>query len=224
MNNDVYNIDYTRLLPEPLKNDASILALGKTIANELQENIRLARFALIYPRIDELDERTLDILARDFHVDWYDDTYPIEAKRAVIKSSIRIHKRLGTKFAVVMAIGDIFPKSEVQEWFEYGGKPYHFRLSIYGGSSNNLKKLYPKIQYAKNLRSVMDDITFIIPDNATTIYAGTKEAAYSKQVGTKISYNDESVFSVTTSLNVAAFRCASTKRLSAKVTYNEYSQ
>ncbi|MCM1059677.1 MAG: phage tail protein I [Eubacterium sp.] len=130
MSNTAYNVDFARLLPEPLKNDETMLALGRAISGELQQNIQLARFTIIYPRIDELDETTLDILARDLHVDWYNDAYPIEAKRAVIKSSVQIHKRLGTKYAVVKALGDLFPNTEVQEWFEYGGTHHHFRIIL----------------------------------------------------------------------------------------------
>jgi len=130
MNNTVYDVDFTRALPAPLRNDENMLALGRVIAGELQENIKLARLAVIYPRIDELDEDVLDVLARDLHVDWYEDSYPIETKRAVIKSSVRVHKRLATKYAVVTALDSVFPNSTVQEWFEYGGNPFCFRIVL----------------------------------------------------------------------------------------------
>ena len=35
----------------------------------------------IYTRIDELPEWLLDILARDFAVDWYDRSYTLEEKK-----------------------------------------------------------------------------------------------------------------------------------------------
>ena len=130
MNNTVYDIDFTRALPEPLKNDDNMLALGRAIAGELQENIRMSRLAIIYARLDELDEGILDILARDLHVDWYEDTYPVGAKRQVIKDSVKIHKRLGTKYAMTTALGSVFPNTEVQEWFEYGGTHHRFRIIL----------------------------------------------------------------------------------------------
>lgn len=163
MNNSVYDIDYTRLLPEPLKNDSTMLALGVSISDTLQENIRLARLDIIYPRIDELDELTLDILARDFHVDWYDDTYPIEAKRAIIKSSVRIHKRLGTKYAVVKAIGDIFPNSEVEEWFEYGGTHHRFRIVLDLTNSKaplDLPQIIKATKFYKRLSAHLDEVIY----------------------------------------------------------------
>lgn len=163
MNNTAYNVDYTRKLPEPLKNDITMLSLGKAIAEELQENIRIAKLAVIYPRIDELDETTLDILARDLHVDWYDDTYPVGAKRNVIKNSVRIHKRLGTKFAVTSAIGDIFPNSEVQEWFEYGGTHHRFRILLDLSNAQaplNLSQIVKAAKFYKRLSAHLDEVVY----------------------------------------------------------------
>ena len=121
--NDLYSIDFTRSLPPALKNDPNMLALAQTIAEQLQATARQIKQNIIYARIDELDEQTLDILAYDLHVDWYDYSYPIEVKRRTIKDSVRVHRRLGTKYAVETALGAVFPGTKVQEWFEYEGQP-----------------------------------------------------------------------------------------------------
>lgn len=187
MNNTVYDIDFTRLLPEPLKNDETMLALGKSIANELQENIRLAKMAIIYPRIDELDESMLDILARDLHVDWYNDAYPVEAKRTVIKSSVRVHKRLGTKFAVITAICDLFPNSEVQEWFEYGGTHHHFRILLDLTNSKappRLPEIIKAAKFYKRLSAHLDEVIYqmsaVIEISAETAIYGYKTSVTGK--------------------------------------------
>jgi len=163
MSNTAYNVDFTRVLPEPLKNDGTMLALGRAIAGELQQNIRLARLTIIYPRIDELDEATLDILARDLHVDWYNDAYPIAAKRAVIKSSVQIHKRLGTKYAVVKALGDLFPNTEVQEWFEYGGTHHHFRIILdltNAKAPADLSQIVSAARFYKRLSAHLEEVIY----------------------------------------------------------------
>lgn len=163
MNNTVYNVDFTRALPQPLKNDESMLALGRAIAGELQQNIQLARLTLIYPRIDELDETLLDILARDLHVDWYNDTYPIAAKRAIIKSSVQIHKRLGTKYAVVKALGDLFPNTEVQEWFEYGGTHHRFRIILdltNAKAPADISQIVSAAKFYKRLSAHLEEIIY----------------------------------------------------------------
>jgi len=128
--NDVYSIDFTRALPPYLASKPNMLALAKTIAAPLQENIHLARLTLIFHRIDELEEDVLDILARDMHVDWWDDRLPTEIKRRILKDSVRVHKRLGTKFAVVTALRNVFPNTEVEVWHEYGGIHHRFRIIL----------------------------------------------------------------------------------------------
>ena len=161
MTNTVYDVDFTRALPDPLKNDDKMLALGRVIAGELQENIRLARLTIIYARIDELEENILDILAHDLHVDWYDDSYPIAAKRQVIKDSVKVHKRLGTKYSMVTALRSVFPNTEVEEWFEYGGKPFCFRIILdmsYAKSSIDIHQIIWNIEYHKRLTTHLDRI------------------------------------------------------------------
>jgi len=92
--NDILTIDLTRALPQCLKQDETMLALANIIVAELQKNAVDSRLATIYARIDE---SILDILAYDLHVDWYNYYDPVSAKRAVIKSSVKVHKRLGNR-------------------------------------------------------------------------------------------------------------------------------
>ena len=208
--------------PYALTTSNNMIALAKAASEELvklyQDNDLLA----IYTNIDQLDEALLDILAYDFKVDWYEFAAPVENKRQAIKECILVHKRKGTKYALEIALHSMFQDAKVEEWFEYGGQPYHFKLTVYGGSSGGgLRNLYLKMQYAKNLRSVMDDATFIIiPDNTADIFAGTKGAGQVKRIGAKILYHDESVFTVTATLHTATIRCAATKRLYVKITHS----
>jgi len=189
MNNTAYNVDFTRALPQPLKNDESILALGRAIAGELQQNIQLARLTIIYPRIDELDEATLDILARDLHVDWYNDAYPIAAKRAVIKSSVQIHKRLGTKYAVVKALGDLFPNTEVQEWFEYGGTHHHFRIILDLTNAKAPADISQIISAAKFYKRLSAHLEEIIYQMSAVIEIHTETVFYKYRTGLTDTYS-----------------------------------
>lgn len=86
---ELHSADFTRSLPPPLKNDPTMTALARVIAEQLQTTARQIRRNIIYARIDELDEQTLDVLAYDLHVDWYDYSYPIEVKRQTINTDSR---------------------------------------------------------------------------------------------------------------------------------------
>jgi len=170
MNNDLYSIDFTRALPPPLQEDPKILALSKVIAAELQKTTREIKKNIIYARIDELDEHLLDILAYDLHIDWYDYNYSIDVKRAVIKNSVRIHRKLGTKYAVEAALNDVFPGTKVEEWFEYEGDPYLFRVIIGattgGVSADKQAAVLERIRFYKNLRSHLEAIKYKIEKEA----------------------------------------------------------
>lgn len=116
--------------PPSLAVDTDKYALAKTVAEELSKLIGDCNKLLIYSRIDELDETLLDILAFDFNVSWYWYNGTIETKRDQIKSCFYVHRHLGTKSALVTAISALCPGSDVEEWFEYGGEPYYFRIVI----------------------------------------------------------------------------------------------
>ena len=113
-NEDFYSADFTNSLPPALKNDPDMMALAQTISAQLQTTAAEVRKNIIYARIDELDEATLDVLAYDLHVDWYDYSYPIEVKRRTIRDSIQVHRRLGTKYAVEKALGAVYPGTKVE--------------------------------------------------------------------------------------------------------------
>ena len=181
--NDLYSIDFTRSLPPALKNDPNMLALARSIAEQLQVTAQQIKQNIIYARIDELDEQTLDILAYDLHVDWYDYSYPIEVKRRTIKDSVKVHRRLETKYAVETALGAVFPGTKVQEWFEYGGDPFRFKVIIgaaEGVTAQQQAAVLERVRFYKNLRSHLETISYQM-EQATTIHVAGYHA-----IGTRL--------------------------------------
>lgn len=153
-------------LPPALRSDPSVVALAGALGEVLAARPAEIGRLLIYPAIDTLDEPLLDILARDFKVDWWDPEYTLEEKRRTLKDSWRVHKLLGTKAAVVMAISAIYPHTQVLEWFEYGGDPYHFRLdiNITNDSIDSVKqrRVLERLNFYKSLRSHNDGVTYFV--------------------------------------------------------------
>ena len=163
-------------LPPALQKDPSAVALAETMADLLARRRSEIEQLRIYPVIDRLDEQLLDILAYDFKVDWWDADYSLEEKRRTLKDSWRVHKVLGTKAAVETALRAIYPKAQVQEWFEYGGEPYRFKLDIdlTGELSDAARpwRVMERVNYYKSLRSHLDSIEFTIDMGAVILYAG----------------------------------------------------
>lgn len=117
-------------LPDVLREDKRIFALATIIADALAKRPKEIDRIRIYPQIDKLPEELLDILAYDLKVDWYGYNYNLKAKRAQIKNSFKVHRTLGTRGAVERALSDLYPGTELEEWFEYDGEPFHFRVML----------------------------------------------------------------------------------------------
>lgn len=160
--------DIFRALPPVLKKDEGFAALGKIIAEQLAKNRTLTEKTLIYPAIGALDESVLDALAYDLNVPWYDYEGTLESKRSTIRECMQIHQYKGTKYAVETALRSVYEEVRVREWFEYGGKPYHFKVVIFDSSSDEdkRKRVLAKIQYYKNLRSVLEETIYEISVSA----------------------------------------------------------
>lgn len=164
MPNSIFDADFVQILPQALSGDQKMVALATALEKELKATTNDIKNAAIYARIDEIPETLLDVLAYDFHCDWYDVSYPIEIKRALLKNNIRMHKHLGTKYAVETALQDIYSSAFVEEWFQYAGRPYTFLVNVAIGNTgikeDEIFQMIRRMWYYKNLRSHCEHITF----------------------------------------------------------------
>lgn len=152
-------------LPAALQKDPSAVALAEAMADLLARRPDEIEQLRIYPVIDRLDARLLDILAYDFKVDWWDAEYSLEEKRQTLKDNWLVHRRLGTKYAVRTALNAVCPGTVVQEWFEYGGEPYYFKVILPAAGELTIekqKRALSRIQSYKNLRSHLEKIIALI--------------------------------------------------------------
>ena len=161
--NDIYSTDFSDFLPGALRHDPKMIALARTLTEQLLTVSGSMDNVLIYSRFEELPEDLVDILAYDMHVDWYDYSYPLQVKRDMVKNSVKVHKKMGTKYAMETALGSIWPKSEVEEWFNYGGEPHHFRVVCDVTEDRitaSFAQLVKAIRMYKRLSSHLDGIVY----------------------------------------------------------------
>lgn len=176
--------------PPALKQDASLAALADAAAELFSVRRSEIELLKIYACIDELPETLVDILARDFKADWWDPEYSLKEKRQTLKDSWRVHKTLGTKAAVETAISAIYPNTQVVEWWEYGGEPYHFRLHINVSEDNiesdKQRRVLERLDYYKSLRSHLDTINYRMTARPAAAVAGTVCTQCGMRVGVEI--------------------------------------
>lgn len=127
---DIYNTMLLDLLPPNLKQDPDMIAASKSIDNDFLEVVNEAKTCILLPNIDNLDSDVIDVLAWQQHVDFYDISLDLDKRKTLVKNSIPWHKRKGTPSVVEEFISTFYKNSKIEEWFEYGGNPYYFRILL----------------------------------------------------------------------------------------------
>ncbi|WP_432643625.1 phage tail protein I [Acidaminococcus sp.] len=155
------DFDLKLVLPSSISGDKGVKETADAVSEALNAVTDLIPMELVYSRIDSLPEDILDILARQFHVDDYDDTANIETKRSQVRSAIAIHRYKGTVYAVRQVVDNLAGGAKVKEWPEYNGQPYHFRVEGMPDEVRNgtaVDNLTRAIDNAKNVRSWLDEL------------------------------------------------------------------
>jgi phage tail P2-like protein len=113
------------LLPQNATPFETALSLTSTpILDVDMDVIRRSRLA------GQCDGRLLPWLALRVSVDLWRWDWPEATKRAVISGSFRYHQTKGTVYALKRALADLDFGTAVSEWFQYGGDPYYFRVTV----------------------------------------------------------------------------------------------
>ena len=146
-----------RLVTSPLKSDPSARAY-----NAMAERLgSIDCTPLLVYLIDTVPAPVLPYLAEQFHIlgnEGWLLAINDGQKRSLIKAAIELHRHKGTRWAVEQVLVVLGHTGEVQEWFEYAGDPYHFRVIIYYNalaplSTDQKRQLAAMIWEYKNKRS-----------------------------------------------------------------------
>lgn len=151
------------ILPSSIQSDQTVQDVAKSIQRSLGITDENIENTLIFSQIDTIPEEVIDTLAWQFHVDTYDIGLNIDQKRQLVKNAIKNHKYKGTSWAVKSVIDVLLHYAKVENWWEYQGDPYHFRINGSSGplvSADQVEKLVNAINQAKNVRSWLDGISF----------------------------------------------------------------
>ena len=133
-------------------NSKKTLAPVNDINLKIFDEICEERFAqldlesLLVSIIDNVPVDALPHLAEQYHITgnegWLQALSETE-KRNLIKSSIKMHRYKGTKYALEEIFKTLNIVGNIEEWFNYGGDPYHFKviLQVFNRSINKETEL-----------------------------------------------------------------------------------
>jgi phage tail P2-like protein len=161
---ELSNISILNLMPPNLASDPKVKMAAEAFDEVLRNIITKIPNVAVIPNLvlnKTVDAVLVDLLAWQFHVDFYDPKMPVEVRRDLVLKSLDWHFHKGTPFVVEEIVMTVFSKAMIQEWFEYGGLPYHFRIGIEDELPDEATRenLYKAINSVKNTRSFLDKTT-----------------------------------------------------------------
>ena len=150
----------TDILGGPYQTDVEIQALAYSIREGIRLIIKYTDRGTIAGNIENASEEALDLMATELRTQYYDTSYSIDVKRRLIQNTMRWYQIAGTKAAVEELAQTIFGNCTVEEWFEYGGKPYHFRVITNAlAEADNVEQFTTLLRSIKNVRSQLDSVS-----------------------------------------------------------------
>ena len=135
-------------------------AAARALDGELKALNGITDDLFLYSDIANLPEPILKHLAWQWHVDFWEDELSREQKAALVSMSYCWHQIKGTPGAVEMILEDVLGGGRVEEWWEYGGQEFHFRVISHDPPEDDgaMAILKAGINAAKNTRSILDVI------------------------------------------------------------------
>lgn len=167
-------VELDRLLPLFMREDQNFKAICYALESEIKLLHEQTNLIRLYKNIDTLPEEVLDELAWQFNSIEYSTSYDIEIKRTLIKNCLSTHHRRGTVASVEEIATKIFGNATVSEWFEYGGKPYHFKVTTSNIEITDkmIIEFNRVIKKTQNIRSHLEEVITELMDSMDVYYGG----------------------------------------------------
>lgn len=169
------DVDLLRLLPNFMRDDANARAFAYAVQSQIVKVSLAIEHARIYSRIDSLSDEVLDELAWQFNIVEYRSDYDISVKRELIKGCMELHHKRGTVSAVEEVVQKVFEDAIVEEWFDYGGAPYHFRIRTSNTSATDdmVQEIAKIVKQTQSVRSHLEEVVIEIIQSMT-LHVGCK--------------------------------------------------
>ena len=149
----------TDILPEVFTSDPKNIALGYALQGAMRRLLEYSRTTSVYAAIDVAGDDVLDMLAAELDTQYYDVLLDVEAKRKLVKNTLIWYGKAGTPAAVEELITSVFGEGRVEEWFDYGGEPFYFKVYTNATFTEDMiSKFDNMLEKVKNTRSKLETV------------------------------------------------------------------
>lgn len=168
--------DLTKLLPYSLQNDPFTVALTEAFEIQITQLYDEFRAISNLYLLKDAPSLLVDFLAFEKHVDFYEGL-TLEEKKNVVRNALHVHRKKGTKFALLRVFELLNLQGHIEEWFEYEGDPYYFKARIdvsdKGVDDTTVRLLERLIKTYKNNRSWLEVLDIILTSKQNKVHIGT---------------------------------------------------
>ena len=83
---------------------------------------------MLFANVEHLEDKELDLLAAMLHAPYYKSDFDLKTKRELVKNAVRYRNYAGKNISIQEILALFYGEIDVEEWHEYNGAPYHFRM------------------------------------------------------------------------------------------------
>lgn len=148
------------LLPPNLQPDASVKAVCYALDRAFWQLVKSMGRLVVLADLENQPERIYDALALDLKVIGYRTNMPLSQKRALVLEARAAQMDKGTAGRVEKLMNEVFGDAELEEWFQYDGNPFMFRIVSSNPDLQDADAEYFQsvLEQVKNLRSHLEEI------------------------------------------------------------------
>ena len=179
---DYYQGQLTDILPANFTQNPKMKAMSHALRQGCRMLYQYTRRLYVHTALDSQPEEVIDLLAAELRTQYYKSGLDIEAKRRLVKNTLVWYMTAGTPEAVEELVSAVFGGGKVQEWFEYGGQPYYFKVTADTPLAFTPEKdsiFRDMLKRVKNARSHLQSIE-ICREESLEIYAAAGQRMWYK--------------------------------------------
>lgn len=121
--------------------------------NHFSERIRM------WTDLEHADPGYYGHMAASIRALYYNSSYDDETKRNILKNAMNVNRYSGSRKGIEQLMSDIYGQAEFHPWYEYGGRPYHFKITTDTVLTEDMMERFAEIlERVKRLRSILDDV------------------------------------------------------------------
>jgi phage tail P2-like protein len=180
------DVSLLELVPSNLRQDPFVAAFSKAFDYEFRLLVAAIPKIILFANINNQPAEVLDYLAWQLGADFYDQSADLTAKRVLISQALYWASIKGTPHAIERVISIVFGDGTHEDWFEYGGEPFHFRVRVSGGrfpDSTKYDLFMRMIRAVKRASAVLESITVEQSGDLPLNFGGTLQIGETVTLG-----------------------------------------